>query len=361
MNDDELKADAANGDTVSGDVMNGGTVSDGDAQGDAANNDAVRSDGAVQADDTQAEDTVQSDDASTDDAGATTADASALSTTADSTTEDSTTEAFAAEAPAADDAPTESADSAAVSVDTADAVDTDAVDTDADADAQPAADGETSDGADAADAAAGDDAGARAVKEFSKSLRTLDGKWYVLHTYSGYEKRVKTNVESRVQSFGLEDKIFQVEVPMEEVEKHTDKGKKVVTRVRIPGYVLIRMWPDENARRIVRETEAVTGFVGPTKDPAPLSRKEVVRMMAPMIASEALKEAGDRPAVAKKRTVEVSYAVGDQVTVSDGPFATMAAMVSDVEPTTQKLTVLVSIFGRDTPVELGFDQVEKLV
>ncbi|WP_422678642.1 transcription termination/antitermination protein NusG [Bifidobacterium mongoliense] len=346
--------------------MNDGTVSDGDAQGDAANNhaannDAVRSDGAVQADDTQAEDTVQSDDASTDDAGATTADASALSTTADSTTEDSTTEAFAAEAPAADDAPTESADSAAVSVDTADAVDTDAVDTDADADAQPAADGETSDGADAADAAAGDDAGARAVKEFSKSLRTLDGKWYVLHTYSGYEKRVKTNVESRVQSFGLEDKIFQVEVPMEEVEKHTDKGKKVVTRVRIPGYVLIRMWPDENARRIVRETEAVTGFVGPTKDPAPLSRKEVVRMMAPMIASEALKEAGDKPAVAKKRTVEVSYAVGDQVTVTDGPFATMAAMVSDVEPTTQKLTVLVSIFGRDTPVELGFDQVEKLV
>lgn len=361
MNDDELKADAANGDTVSGDVMNDGTVSDGDVQGDAANNhaannDAVRSDGAVQADDTQAEDTVQSDDASTDDAGATTADASALSTTADSTTEDSTTEAFAAEAPAADDAPTESADSAAVSVDTADAVDTDA-----DADAQPAADGETSDGADAADAAAGDDAGARAVKEFSKSLRTLDGKWYVLHTYSGYEKRVKTNVESRVQSFGLEDKIFQVEVPMEEVEKHTDKGKKVVTRVRIPGYVLIRMWPDENARRIVRETEAVTGFVGPTKDPAPLSRKEVVRMMAPMIASEALKEAGDKPAVAKKRTVEVSYAVGDQVTVTDGPFATMAAMVSDVEPTTQKLTVLVSIFGRDTPVELGFDQVEKLV
>ncbi|MEK0264084.1 transcription termination/antitermination protein NusG [Bifidobacterium mongoliense] len=315
----------------------------------------------MQADDTQAEDTAQSDDASTDDAGATTADASALSTTADSTTEDSTTEAFAAEAPAADDAPTESADSAAVSVDTADAVDTDAVDTDADADAQPAADGETSDGADAADAAAGDDAGARAVKEFSKSLRTLDGKWYVLHTYSGYEKRVKTNVESRVQSFGLEDKIFQVEVPMEEVEKHTDKGKKVVTRVRIPGYVLIRMWPDENARRIVRETEAVTGFVGPTKDPAPLSRKEVVRMMAPMIASEALKEAGDKPAVAKKRTVEVSYAVGDQVTVTDGPFATMAAMVSDVEPTTQKLTVLVSIFGRDTPVELGFDQVEKLV
>ena len=187
-----------------------------------------------------------------------------------------------------------------------------------------------------------------------------DGKWYVLHTYSGYEKRVKTNIESRVASFGMEDQIFQVEVPMEEVEKHTEKGKKVITRVRVPGYVLIRMWPDENARRIVRETEGVTGFVGPTKDPAPLSRKEVVAMMAPMIASEALKAAGDKPAAAKKRRVEVSYAVGDQVTVTDGPFATMAAVVSDVEPTTQKLTVLVSIFGRDTPVELGFHQVQKL-
>lgn len=139
------------------------------------------------------------------------------------------------------------------------------------------------------------DAGTKAVEEFSKNLRTLEGKWYVLHTYSGYEKRVKTNVESRVASFGLEDKIFQIEVPMEEVEKHTEKGKKIITRVRVPGYVLIRMLPDENARRIVRETEGVTGFVGPTKEPAPLSRKEVVSMMAPMIASEALKKAGDKP------------------------------------------------------------------
>lgn len=232
--------------------------------------------------------------------------------------------------------------------------------------ADDASDAETEDGASADDTESDEsddedlDAGAKAVEEFSKSLRTLEGKWYVLHTYSGYEKRVKTNVESRIVSFGLEDKIFQVEVPMEEVEKHTDKGKKVITRVRVPGYVLIRMWPDEDARRIVRETEGVTGFVGPTKDPAPLSRKEVVQMMAPMIASEALKKAGDKPAAAKKRTVEVSYAVGDQVTVTDGPFTTMAAVVSDVEPTTQKLTVLVSIFGRDTPVELGFNQVEKL-
>ncbi|MBH9983721.1 transcription termination/antitermination protein NusG [Bifidobacterium asteroides] len=221
-------------------------------------------------------------------------------------------------------------------------------------------DSSDSDGSSDDDQADQDDPGQRAVDEFSKKLRTLEGKWYVLHTYSGYEKRVKANVESRVASFGLEDKVFQVEIPMEEVEKHTDKGKKVVTRVRVPGYVLIRMWPDENARRIIRDTEGVTGFVGPSKEPAPLTRKEVVQMMAPMIASEALKAAGDKPEAAKKRTVEVSYAVGDQVTVTEGPFATMAAVVSDVEPTTQKLTVLVSIFGRDTPVELGFDQVEKI-
>lgn len=260
-----------------------------------------------------------------------------------------------------------SADSA--NVDNADTADTVVVE-DASENSENVA-GDTESPAEPAETVAGDssaaqevdptDAGAAAVAEFSKTLRTLEGKWYVLHTYSGYEKRVKTNVESRVQSFGLEDKIFQIEVPMEEVEKHTDKGKKVITRVRVPGYVLIRMWPDENARRIVRETEGVTGFVGPSKEPAPLSRKEVIDMMAPMIASEALKKAGDKPAAARKRTVEVAYKVGDQVTVTDGPFATMAAVVSDVDPTTQKLTVLVSIFGRETPVELGFNQVEPIV
>lgn len=270
---------------------------------------------------------------------ATTVDAEAVATTA---AEDDS-DADAAVAGVAD---------AATGVTTADAVADEAVADDADA---QDADDATSQEADPTDA------GAIAVAEFSKKLRTLEGKWYVLHTYSGYEKRVKTNVESRVQSFGLEDKIFQIEVPMEEVEKHTEKGKKIITRVRVPGYVLIRMWPDENARRIVRETEGVTGFVGPSREPAPLTRKEVVAMMAPMIASEALRNAGDKPAAARKRTVEVAYKVGDQVTVTDGPFSTMAAVVSDVEPTTQKLTVLVSIFGRETPVELGFNQVEPIV
>lgn len=263
---------------------------------------------------------------------------------------------------AAEQTPADGADAAAT-VSIEEDIDEQA-DADSDAKSNGTADADANDDGPAAEAeeeAEEEDAGTKAVKEFSKSLRTLEGKWYVLHTYSGYEKRVKSNIESRVASFGLEDTIFQVEVPMEEVEKHTEKGKKVVTRVRVPGYVLIRMWPDEDARRIVRETEGVTGFVGPTREPAPLTRKEVVQMMAPMIASQALKEAGDKPAAAKKRVMEVSYAVGDQVTVTDGPFATMSAVVSEVEPSTQKLTVLVSIFGRDTPVELGFEQVEKLV
>ncbi len=266
------------------------------------------------------------------------------------------------EADLADDG-AEAAAAAVASLDADDAEDAEDEAADFDEPADLSANADSEDSADSASSEEADptDAGAIAVAEFSKKLRTLEGKWYVLHTYSGYEKRVKTNVESRVQNFGLEDQIFQIEVPMEEVEKHTEKGKKVITRVRVPGYVLIRMWPDENARRIVRETEGVTGFVGPSRDPAPLTRKEVVAMMAPMIASEALKNAGDKPAAAKKRKVEVAYKVGDQVTVTDGPFSTMAAVVSDVEPTTQKLTVLVSIFGRETPVELGFNQVEPIV
>ena len=204
------------------------------------------------------------------------------------------------------------------------------------------------------------DAGDKAVDEFKRSLRTLDGKWYVLHTYSGYEKRVKANIESRVQNFGLEDTVFQVEIPMEEVEKHTEKGKKVVSRVRIPGYVLIRMWPDDDARRIIRETEGVTGFVGSNREAVPLSRQEVVDMMAPMIRSEALKASGDKPKAVRQRKVEVVFSMGESVTVTDGPFATMTGVVSELQPAAQKLTVLVNIFGRDTPVELGFDQVEKI-
>ena len=228
-------------------------------------------------------------------------------------------------------------------------------DTDAaQAGAEGAAPDNTEEGADTSDA------GDKAVDEFKKSLRTLDGKWYVLHTYSGYEKRVKANIESRVQNFGLEDTVFQVEIPMEEVEKHTEKGKKVVSRVRIPGYVLIRMWPDDDARRIIRETEGVTGFVGSNREAVPLSRQEVVDMMAPMIRSEALKASGDKPKAARQRKVEVVFSMGESVTVTDGPFATMTGVVSELQPAAQKLTVLVNIFGRDTPVELGFDQVEKI-
>ena len=189
------------------------------------------------------------------------------------------------------------------------------------------------------------DAGAKAVEEFSKSLRTLEGKWYVLHTYSGYEKRVKTNVESRVASFGMEDKIFQVEVPMEEVEKHTEKGKKVITRVRVPGYVLIRMLPDENARRIVRETEGVTGFVGfvdSNNKAIPLTEEEVLAMGM------------------EKHEIIVKYAVGDHVRIVDGPFSTFTGVVEEIEPEKNRVSVMVSMFGRETPVEMELDQVETL-
>ncbi|MBT1177800.1 transcription termination/antitermination protein NusG [Bifidobacterium callimiconis] len=290
----------------------------------------------------------------------------AVETPAEEVAETETSADVEAAEPAAENADVENADAAAES-DEDEATDADAENDEADeaadapaedADAAaPAAADETDDSSDEDEAA---DPGERAVKEFERQLRTLPGKWYVLHTYSGYEKRVKANIESRVASFGLEDQIFQCEVPMEEVEKHTSKGKKIVTQVRIPGYVLIRMTDDEEARRIVRETEAVTGFVGPTKDPAPLTRKEVVSMMSPMITSEALKAAGDKPAAARKRTVEVVYSVGETVTVNSGPFASMSGVISEVSPATQKLTVLVSIFGRDTPMELDFNQVEKI-
>lgn len=244
---------------------------------------------------------------------------------------------------------------AAVSADGA-AATTDAADATADADS----DGAAARTAGEADAGAEEDAGQKAVDEFSKSLRTLPGKWYVLHTYSGYERRVKQNLEARIQNFGLEDRVYQVEVPLEEVEKHTEKGRKVITRVRIPGYVLIRMEPgDEDAFRIVRETEAVTGFVGLQSEPIPLSRKEVVSMMGPMISQKALKAAGQGEKAAKKRVQEVSFKVGDQVTVTDGPFASMPGVVAAVSPQTQKVTVTISIFDRDTPVELGFGQIEK--
>lgn len=232
-----------------------------------------------------------------------------------------------------------------------------------DADVAAEESSETSDSSDVSEAsepAEAEDAGTIAVKEFSKSLRALDGKWYTLHTYSGYEKRVKANLESRISSLGLEDQVFQVEIPMEEIEQHTEKGKKVVTRVRFPGYVLVRMTDDEDARRKVRETEGVTGFVGTQREPIPLSRRDVVQMMAPMIRTQALKAAGEKEEANKQRIVEVTYKVGESVTVIDGPFATMPAVVSEVNPETQKLNVLVNIFGRDTPVELGFNQVEKI-
>ena len=209
------------------------------------------------------------------------------------------------------------------------------------------------------------DAGQQAVDEFSKSLRSLDGKWYVLHTYSGYEKRVKTNIESRVASFGMEDQIFQVEVPMEEVVEIKNAQRKLVKRVRIPGYTLVRMDLTDESWGAVRHTPGVTGFVGNTHQPIPLTQDEVFSMLAPALpaAPAAAEEGAEAPATggaAPQRPIEVDFTVGESVTVTEGPFEGLQATISEIMTETHKLVVLVSIFGRETPVELQFSQVAKL-
>jgi transcriptional antiterminator NusG len=185
-------------------------------------------------------------------------------------------------------------------------------------------------------------------------LRSLPGDWYVVHSYAGYENRVKINLESRIQSLNMEDFIFQVEVPIEEVTEYKNSVKKLVKRVRIPGYVLVRMDLTDESWRAVRDTPGVTGFVGHTHQPVSLRLEEVVAMLAPTLAPVSDAE---RPAAGAPAREEVEFEVGQSVTVTDGPFATMAATVSEINSESRKLQVLVSIFGRETPVELGFDQV----
>ena len=211
------------------------------------------------------------------------------------------------------------------------------------------------------------DAGAKAVEEFSKSLRTLEGKWYVLHTYSGYERRVKANLEQRIVTFNMEDYIYQIEVPMEKVVQVKSTERKVIDRVRIPGYALVRMEAVEDAPdawRVVKDTPAVTGFVGDSQHPVPLTEDEVVSMLAPTPASIKAAELQDERASKTKAkeqpVIEVDFEVGENVTVTDGPFATMPATISEIMPDQQKLKVLVVIFDRETPVELGFNQVAKI-
>ncbi len=192
------------------------------------------------------------------------------------------------------------------------------------------------------------------VQQYKTELRTLPGDWYVVHSYAGYENRVRTNLESRTQSLNMEDFIFQIEVPTHEViEIKSGKRQQVQEKV-LPGYILVRMDLTDESWAAVRNTPGVTGFVGLSSRPSPLSLDEVANLLAPVPEEKAAKKA---EAV---RAAAVDFEIGQSVTVMDGPFATLPATVNEINPDTQKLKVLVSIFGRETPVELSFDQVSKI-
>jgi len=195
------------------------------------------------------------------------------------------------------------------------------------------------------------------VAAFKSQLRSQLGDWYVIHSYAGYENRVKANLENRRQSLNMEDFIYQVEVPMEEVVEIKNAQRKVVKRVRIPGYVLVRMDMTDESWGAVRHTPGVTSFVGHTHQPVPLTLEEVFSMLAPVLAPKAPAAATATKAAAQ---IQVDFTVGESVTVTDGPFDTLPATISEINAENQKLKVLVSIFGRETPVELSFSQVAKI-
>ena len=192
-----------------------------------------------------------------------------------------------------------------------------------------------------------------ALAEFTRELRMMPGDWYVVHSYAGYENRVKTNLESRIMSLNMEDYIFQIEVPTHQVTEIKSGKKQTVNEKVLPGYILVRMDLTDESWAVVRNTPGVTGFVGLSSRPSPLPLGEVAALLAPAPAEPAA-----QAATAKKSTPD--YEVGESVTVMDGPFATLPATVNEINPVTQKLKVLVSIFGRETPVELSFDQVSKI-
>ena len=186
--------------------------------------------------------------------------------------------------------------------------------------------------------------------EFRRTLRSALGDWYVVHSYAGYEKKVKGNLQTRIQSLNMEDYIFQIEVPEEEVKELKNGAFKMVKRNIYPGYVLVRMDLTDESWSAVRNTPGVTGFVGNAHHPSPLTMDDVEKILAP------------RP-VKKSDKIDIrliDYVVGESVTVMDGPFATLPASISEIMPEQARLKVLVSIFGRETPVELSFAQVQKI-
>ncbi|HEX2074447.1 MAG TPA: transcription termination/antitermination protein NusG [Geodermatophilus sp.] len=185
------------------------------------------------------------------------------------------------------------------------------------------------------------------------------GDWYVVHSYAGYENKVKTNLESRIQSLDMEDYIYQIEVPTEEVTEIKNGKRTQVNRKVFPGYLLVRMELNDESWGAVRNTPGVTGFVGATSRPSPLTLDEVVKILAPTTTPQAAKATETTTAAATPSTV-VDFEIGESVTVMDGPFATLPATINEINAEQQKLQVLVSIFGRETPVELSFNQVQKI-
>ncbi|MFW0772422.1 transcription termination/antitermination protein NusG [Paenarthrobacter nitroguajacolicus] len=216
---------------------------------------------------------------------------------------------------------------------------------------------EESDGDDLAAAAAA--APADPAEEFKAKLRRQEGDWYVIHSYAGYENRVKANLETRIQTLDMEDYIFEIQVPMEEVVEIKNAQRKVINRVRIPGYVLVRMDLTDASWGAVRHTPGVTGFVGNAHNPVPLRLDEVFSMLAPVFEEEQA-EQGKPVNKQNQAPVAVDFEVGESVIVKEGPFETLPATISEIKPESQTLVVLVSIFERETPVTLAFNQVTKI-
>lgn len=201
-------------------------------------------------------------------------------------------------------------------------------------------------------------------EEFKAELRSLPGKWYVLHSYAGFEKRVKQNIESRKGSLGASEYIFDVQVPMEEVFEIKNGQRKLINRVRIPGYVLVRMDLNEDSWSVVRHTPGVTGFVGNSHNPTPLRFQEAFDMLKSLVVVQEVApvKGGGKGGKALSRSIpaEIDFEVGETITIKEGSFAGLPGTISEIKPESGKLTVLVSLFERETPVELSFDQVTKL-
>jgi len=266
--------------------------------------------------------------------------------------------ADAAEGSEADSAAPETADVDDADQDESDEDDAEDESDEDDADEDESAEDESADDADALAAAAAV-APADPAEEFKAKLRRQEGDWYVIHSYAGYENRVKANLETRIQTLDMEDYIFEIQVPMEEVVEIKNAQRKIINRVRIPGYVLVRMDLTDASWGAVRHTPGVTGFVGNAHNPVPLRLDEVFSMLAPVFEEQQAEKG--KPVNKQHQTpIDVDFEVGESVIVKEGPFETLPATISEIKVESQTLVVLVSIFERETPVTLAFNQVSKI-